>query len=173
MHAAPPFQIAVRHFGIWRSAVAATAALDLVTIAAWFFQRAGSFDTAPSDLAPSGLALGAVLRAVLAATAGLASMVIAASLIRIPPSTLRWDGQVWRLASAEALPAEGPTGTLTVAIDLGRWLLLRFAPDGPNPAPVRWLPVQRFGIESQWHALRCSVFGARPRSIDDEPATGA
>lgn len=178
MHAAPAFQIAVRHFGIWRSVVAATAALDLATITVWCFEQAGSF-----EMAPSGLALGAVL----AAAAGLASVAIAASLIRIPPSTLRWDGQVWRLASAEATsanpvladavladaaPAGGSTGSLSVAIDLGRWLLLRFDPDGPDPAPVRWLPIQRLGIESQWHALRCSVIGARPGPLDDEPATG-
>ena len=34
---------------------------------------------------------------------------------------------------------------------------------------VTWLPVQRRGLESQWHALRCAVYSAR--SSTGHPAT--
>jgi hypothetical protein len=39
-------------------------------------------------------------------------------------------------------------------------MLLRFTPDAP--ARMTWLPVQRRGLEAQWHALRCAVYSPRP-----------
>lgn len=167
MHAAPAFQVVVRDFGIWRGTVVSIAALDLLTIAAFCVEQVSN---------PGNVLFGVVAMAALGITAALATAWVAVTLFRVSPSLLRWDGRVWRLSFAD--PVRGAddladrVGSLTVAIDLGSWLLLRFAADGPGPGLIRWLPVQRFGLESHWHALRCAVFGARRRSLDeadDEP----
>jgi hypothetical protein len=51
-------------------------------------------------------------------------------------------------------------GNVAVVIDLGPWMLLRFTADAPPR--TTWLPVQRRGLEAQWHALRCAVYSPRP-----------
>ena len=48
---------------------------------------------------------------------------------------------------------------MTVAIDLGSFLLLSLVgADAGACRSGRWLPVQRRGLELQWHALRCAVY---------------
>jgi hypothetical protein len=50
-----------------------------------------------------------------------------------------------------------------VAVDLGAWMLLRFERDAtPRLRRIVWLPLQRRGLETPWHALRCAVYSARP-----------
>jgi hypothetical protein len=88
----------------------------------------------------------------LATAVALTMLALAVSLWRVPAQSLRWDGQVWRL---DAVPGE-----LTVAVDIGPWMLLRFTPGAGSR--TRWLPVQRRGLEAQWHALRCAVYAPRP-----------
>ena len=82
----------------------------------------------------------------------LAMAALVRSLLRTPARSLRWDGQAWHL---DAVP-----GDVAVVIDLGPWMLLRFA--STDFARVTWLPVQRRGIDAQWHALRCAVYSPRP-----------
>jgi hypothetical protein len=77
------------------------------------------------------------------------------------PCTLRWDGERWWVA-----PQAGGSelsGELSVAIDFGAWLLLRFhaAPSGWRRDAL-WLPLQRAGLEAHWHALRCAIYSPRP-----------
>ena len=79
---------------------------------------------------------------------------LAVSLWRVPVQSLRWDGKVWHLDTA--------AGELKVAVDLGPWMLLLFTPQAPGRAS--WLPVQRRGLEAQWHALRCAIYS--PRAAD-------
>ena len=55
-------------------------------------------------------------------------------------------------------------GTLEVAIDLGSFLLLRLR--GGRGAV--WLPVQRRGLEREWHALRCAVYSP-PAAVAASP----
>jgi hypothetical protein len=86
------------------------------------------------------------------AMAALGMFALAVSLWRVPAQTLYWDGRAWQL---DAVPGE-----LRVAIDLGPWMLLIFTPDAA--ARASWLPVQRLGLETQWHALRCAVYSPRP-----------
>jgi ABC-type nickel/cobalt efflux system permease component RcnA len=95
------------------------------------------------------------LSALLASAIGLVAVTLAllvASLWRAPAADLRWDGQAWQLGSM--------TGNVAVVIDLGPWMLLRFTADAPPR--TTWLPVQRRGLEAQWHALRCAVYSPRP-----------
>jgi hypothetical protein len=82
---------------------------------------------------------------------------------------LRWDTRRWFLDATGGIPEETHPGNLTIALDLGAWMLLRFDPDAPLPAGRRttWLPVQRLGLEAHWHALRCAVYCARPAAGAD------
>jgi hypothetical protein len=86
-----------------------------------------------------------------------------ASPLRCAGTSLRWDTRQWHLGPASTTGDEPHSGRLAVAIDLGAWMLLRFQPDGAaGKRRSIWLPVQRRGLETQWHALRCAVYSARP-----------
>ncbi len=151
MHGSPSCAIAVARFGAWRAAVAIVAAAALGSLAAWRF---GS---------PRGESIwvrGAV------AAAALATLALAASLWRVPPVRLVWDGLVWSVAPVSGAEPATP-GRLDVAVDLGAFLLLRFVPAGRrSPAAVCWIPVGRAGLEREWHAFRCAVYSPRPVAAD-------
>ena len=138
MRASPACQVSLRHFGVWRSAVLGLSLLGVVSVAAWLLRR------------EEALSMPLVAATALA---GLLMAILVASLLRTPAVGLRWDGQAWHL---DAVP-----GDLAVVIDLGPWMLLRFTPAVPA-ARMTWLPVQRRGLEAQWHALRCAVYSPRP-----------
>ncbi len=84
------------------------------------------------------------------------------SLFRVRPFSLRWDTQVWGFGRAEQRGHEPCSGYVAVAIDLGFWMLLRFAPTASSLGRHQWLPVQRRGHEQMWHAFRATVHGAVP-----------
>jgi len=166
MRASPTFQCVLNRFGIWRTAVAVVAAAGVVVLLTWLATRS-------EPTPPLGLAVwfGAML----------AVPALAASLMRQPAVSLRWDGQQWWLArlarssrAAAAAPVDATAGEVDVALDLGAWMLLRFrpVPAALRTRPARWLPVQRRGLEAQWHALRCAVYSPRPapaREAADPP----
>jgi hypothetical protein len=149
MRAAPPFQVTLHRFGVWRGAVTALAGSGLATIAAWL----------AAQQQPIGLpTLSAAILAVLAIVA------LGRSLLRTPTTHLRWDGLAWHLGPSTGEPVPGD---LHVAIDLGPWMLLRFIPAAPAARRrTVWLPAQRRGLEGQWHALRCTVHSPRPAPAD-------
>jgi len=69
------------------------------------------------------------------------------------PARLAWQQGRWSLA----LPAAPPiAGRVQARIDLGSWLLLRFAPLGGGR--VSWLAVGRRRAGPSWHALRATLF---------------
>ncbi|QAZ40144.1 hypothetical protein C1M51_12340 [Methylibium sp. Pch-M] len=74
---------------------------------------------------------------------------------------LKWDGVDWWLAGP-ADAAEPRAGKVAVALDLDRWLLLRFRADGrevPASGPrTRWLAMRRHEHPAEWHALRCALY---------------
>jgi len=106
---------------------------------------------------------------------------LAVSLMRVPAVSLRWDGQQWWLARlarsarvSSAAQVDAIAGDVDVALDFGGWILLRFRPASPGrrEGAIRWLPVQRRGLEAHWHALRCAVYSPRPapaREAADQP----
>ncbi|HEX6362337.1 MAG TPA: hypothetical protein VFZ93_05250 [Albitalea sp.] len=146
MRASPAFRICIRRFGAWRAAVAALFALTVAVQAAWLAGRAGDVPLAASAAV---------------AAIDLVLLAVAARALRVAPVELHWDTRAWRLRPADAPGVEPAAGTLAVALDLGPWMLLRFDRATPGPAGRTWLPVQRRGLESQWHALRCAVYCAR------------
>ena len=139
MRASPPCQVSLRYFGAWRVALVLLTCAGAAAIATWLPGR------------EPGVSVGWMMKTLVVAVA-LPMLACAVSLWRVPAQSLRWDGQVWQL--------DGVPGELTAAIDLGRWMLLKFAPE--MPGRTSWLPVQRRGLETQWHALRCAVYSPRP-----------
>jgi hypothetical protein len=85
---------------------------------------------------------------------------------RLQPVSLRWDTQRWHVGVASSAGHEPASGRLTVAVDAGAWMLLRFVPDRRTVwRSGLWLPVQRRGHEPAWHALRSTVYCARPVTL--------
>jgi hypothetical protein len=96
-------------------------------------------------------------------------VVVTASLVAVKPVSLRWDGRDWHLGAPNLAGHEPVAGVLRMSVDLGAWMLLRFEPAsaGAVVRPV-WLPAQRRGLETQWHALRCAIHS--PRAAPDSTA---
>ncbi len=139
--------IQIRTAAAWRYGTAALTLASSLGLGWWFV-------TAIDRNAPGWMWLG--LPASLALGA-------AAAMRWIRGGTLRWDGEVWRLADGVPDRAEGAPGTLAVALDGGHWMLLRFrATPAGSGRRVRWLALSRRDLGGQWHALRCAVYSPRP-----------
>ena len=154
MRAAPPLQVSLHRFGAWRWAVGAFGLLAMASLAAW---------STASDPPPGALAFAAV------ALIAMAIVGSAATLLKVPARQLRWDGRSWRLGRAGAPADEASAGELRVVLDLGPWMLLAFAPAGRRRRRPIWLPVQRHGLETHWHALRCALSAPGAVSPADRP----
>ncbi|WP_428419959.1 hypothetical protein [Methylibium sp.] len=140
MRAAPAVTVMVRPGGRVRAALWLLAALAVAVTAVWAVQRA-------DGLAAIAVAL---------VTAGAAWLLWQDRCE--PVLSLRWDGAVWWLGPASGA-AEPQPGRVAVALDLDGCLLLRFRADAPGPRrSTRWLPLQRRGLEADWHALRCAAY---------------
>lgn len=145
MRASPAFQLTIDRFGAWRAALAVPWLAAACALPAWLLSGELS------------------LPRTAAFAAGVLALAACTRLARVDPMSLRWDTSAWRLGPAATRGEEPWVGTLAVAIDLGPWMLLKFAHDVTGRTRrVTWLPVQRRGIEPQWHALRCAVYCARP-----------
>jgi len=152
MRTAPPLEIAIVRFGVWRAATLLLAATVCATLAVWWRAHPAPAPTWVAAVTASGM-LGAVLCAL--------------PSLRARPLTLRRTAGQWQLADQRVSPGPAATGDLLVAVDLGVWMLLRFVP-AAAAGRARWVAVQRRGLEPQWHALRCAVYAPRPK----QPAEG-
>jgi len=139
------FELRPHRFGVWRLAVRSVAGAAIIAVAAW---AAGLWDSQ----AQSGRAL------VVAVAAGLAlvTIAVASSLARAQAGILTCADGAWSYAFDAGLRG---SGTLEVAMDLGAFLLLRLVDECRGSA---WLPVQRRGLEAQWHGFRCAVYSPPP-----------
>ena len=156
MRASPAFQVVLDRFGVWRAAVLAAALLGALVMAAWLVSQPPSVSAAVRWVA---------------AVAALVLLTVGAFAARVRPVSLRWDGQLWHLGPPDSAGHEPHSGALLVVLDLGPWMLLRFElAESTRRARATWLPVQRRGLEAQWHALRCAVYSPRPRPDTDAAA---
>jgi hypothetical protein len=87
-----------------------------------------------------------------------------AELHAVPRRRLRWDGFRW--GSKPGRPgADERCGDVSVAIDLGGFLLLHFvAAYGPRDGRSVWLPLRQGHIRGDWHALRCALYSPREQA---------
>ncbi|HSH91764.1 MAG TPA: hypothetical protein VK996_17400 [Ramlibacter sp.] len=82
----------------------------------------------------------------------------AAGWWRSSRGTLAWDGDTWNWSG---LPGS-PGGEIDVALDLQRWLLLRFSGTGAK----HWFWLERARDEQRWDDLRRAVYSrARPQAL--------
>jgi hypothetical protein len=141
----------------WRAVVLGLAALALTSFGAWLVAAADA--SAVGVWAIGGC--GALALAIAFAAAGVASP---------RRARLRWTGSGWRLGAEP-----GADGSIVLAIDLGAWMLLRFAPEGARwPWRSAWLPVAAGGIApADWHTLRCAVHAAPAPAPGGRPAVDA
>lgn len=149
MRAAPPIEVALDRHGLWQGFVGASALATGAVIATWIALGERSITSAVS---------------VAAAIFVLAAAVTALSVAAPRHVCLRWTGLRWQLTDVQGASLEPADGDVHVAIDLGPWMLLRFVADPAHAGRVTWLPVQRRGLETRWHALRCAVYAPRPVS---------
>ena len=155
MRASPAIHVSLRCFGAWRVAVLALTGSGLIVMGAWLLQR--------EQLPWARVVVGIVCATLLLAWLGV-------SLAKVSAVDLGWDGQGWSLRSLRTQNADAVAGEVSVAIDFGSWMLLRFRPlTASRWRRPTWLPVQRRGIEPQWHALRCAVHAPRPPPVVDAP----
>ena len=142
MRESPPFEVRLRRFDVWRAAVAIVALFAVAAVAAWAWSTAAA-------RADESIAWVCALAAALAA----ATIAAALSLARVPAGVLACRDGRWSFA-----PQSGAVvaGTLTVALDWGAFFLVRI--DGGRDRV--WLPVQRRGLERDWHALRCALYSS-------------
>jgi hypothetical protein len=159
MRASPAFQVNLQHFTLWRAAVAGLALIAFGCNLAW----------CASGSEPRSVAVWVISNSI--------TMWLAVTAVRAARSTalsLRWDTLDWRLGPMASVGEEPTAGQLTVVMDLGSWMLLRFVQTEPTVLsavlpyrfrPQRCLAVQRKGLEPSWHALRCAVYSSRPGKL--------
>lgn len=154
MRAAPLLELHVTRFGVWRAGALTLAATVCAVLAAWCWMH-------PAPV-PIGVIALTVLGMLLAAATALPSFIA-------HPLTLRRGAGQWQLAVVGQPSAPMVPGMLSVALDFGGWMLLRFVPETGH-GRARWIALQRWGLEPQWHALRCAVH-APPRRQPDAGVT--
>jgi hypothetical protein len=134
------FELRLRRFGVWQGAVWLAAGAAIAAVAAWALTM---FDSEQS---------GRALVIAVAAGLSLATIALAISLVLVEGGLLTGSEGVWTFLSETG---SRRTGTLEVSMDLGAFMLLRLV---ERQRTIAWLPVQRRGVETQWHALRCAVY---------------
>ncbi len=138
-------ELRLGRFEVWRVAIGVVAAAAIAAVTAWAAALVGS-----QEEAGAALVLGATVLLILA------TLSVARSLARVDAGILSCRDGVWTFVTdAEAVTS----GALEVAIDVGSFLLLRL---GDRKRRSLWLPVQRRGLEHEWHALRCAVYSPPP-----------
>ena len=145
MHSAPPVRIEPMPDTAWRCFVIACAAAAAANLGAW------------AALALRASAPVPALAALLAAASAAARAGWALRARDVHAGVLAWDGASWSWLRSHAEPV---LGELRVMIDLGAWVLLRFAPGTVRSAT--WMCVSRRQAGARWPAWRSAFISRRP-----------
>ncbi len=171
MRAAPPIDCPLADGRVERRLIAALHAATGAVLGAWLL---ASVD---APIPPLGAAVGLLATAV---AAGLVGLRLARRTLPVMPQRLRWDGQRWTLFGASAAPESlagcasaaavaQPLGELSVALDLGPWVLLCLR---TGSGGRRWAVLRRRMAAAQWHGLQLALraHGGRWRAELQAPA---
>jgi len=114
----------------------------------------------------------------LAVAAGIVVLLLVSRALPRRSRQLRLVGDDWQVAPVDASDPREPTlpGRPVLALDLGRWLLVRFdvAPIGqPSPRRARsvWLPLSAASDPAAWPALRVALWTWRAVEAADAVRT--
>ena len=144
MHAAPPVRVSVGGSPLWIGAVAALSATAAANVLAWLAAVAAW---------PGSMAL--VVPAALAA-AGVAGHW---AHRKQAGGELAWTGECWHWL--------GWPGHAHVALDLDRWMLLRF---DAQAGRRRWIALEQRRVQGPWAGLRAALYApSRPDGRDAAP----
>ncbi len=146
MHAAPPVRMSLAPDRAWHAIVTLCASAAGANLAAWAALQA-----------QASLQIAAVAALLAGACAGL----LASRSVRrrsAATAVLVWDGATWYGSPGVSAPS---AGEVRVMIDLGVWLLLRFAPTLPEQ-PAAWLATSRRHAGALWPAWRAALYSRRP-----------
>ncbi|MEY2892496.1 MAG: hypothetical protein RJA98_2404 [Pseudomonadota bacterium] len=159
MRAAPALQVTLTHDTAWRLGGWLLAGFSSAVLMTW------AHFTARATLQGWPWAVAVLMCAVLLA--------LTRPWRRHAPVQLRWDGQAWHAGPIGPAGSEPWSGQLTVALDLGGWMLLRLS-DPPPPAEhlPAWLAAARHQQPAAWHPLRCAVYSPRPQRAPDAMEPG-
>jgi hypothetical protein len=147
MPAPAAVSIVLGRFGVWRFGTGLLLLLASTALAAWSWAGT-AFD---------------VRAFAAAAVACLAIAAAAWSTRTTGPVLLRWDGRQWFVGPGMVPGADSGATDVSVALDLGGWMLLRLRPtSAARWRATVWLPAQQLGHEAHWHAFRCAVYSPRP-----------
>lgn len=153
---APAVQVLVSHFEFWTRGVAVLVLASATSLVAWFVEAAiGSTPLTELALVSAG-------------AVSFLALAVALLSFRCRAVSLRWDGRFWHAGPIDRVGSEPWSVHVAVRIDLGHWMLLEMCSDQTEFPPIHtWLPLQRQGMESKWHALRCALFAARNAAAID------
>jgi hypothetical protein len=146
---APPVHVLVDRFTVWIAAWVLLWVLAACSLAVWVAGWAHPATVALADRAHwlALIVLGFVLLAGLWRS-------------RLSAVSLRWDGEQWWLGTPGEVGVEPWPVQPSVRLDLGTFMLLQLEPRAGVPGQsirYRWLPIQRWGLATQWHGLRCAL----------------
>jgi hypothetical protein len=136
VHAAPPVRVTLRRSAGWPVFVGLSAAAAAANVCAWLLLWL--------EIEPVGPLVA------VAALLGSFGMTVWAWRTT-SDGDLAWDGTQWWWR-------ETP-GQAHAAIDLGGWMLLRFA---DTAQVTQWIVARRGSTEGAWSALRAVVYARRP-----------
>nr|WP_316640599.1 hypothetical protein [uncultured Roseateles sp.] len=139
----PAFQAEAASGRAWCLAWALLVTLASASVLAWLLQRMNLPVALLLLAAPLGLLAGWRLH-------------------RQPTLSLRWDGQTWLLGPASSRGSEARQGSLRPMLDLGEWMLLRFAdcPERRFGQGRSYLALSRADMPQQWPLLRLTLYSA-------------
>lgn len=145
---APAVQVLITRIDCWRGFVIALVLAALISLTSWLFaSSAQQFHPAALVVMIAGTVL----------ASGYAVLTL-----RTPATSLRWDGQHWYAGPAHLVGTEPWGVDVRIRIDLVNWMLLELRSDQVGfPRTMAWLAVQKVGIETDWHGLRCALFSGK------------
>ncbi len=151
MRVAPSVQALSCGAGTWLSVQQGLYALSAFVLVYWAGRHIGAGPWG-SLLASLGLAI--------------AAAILAGRVLRQPARQLVWDGAQWAVLLT---PEHRQAGAVMLMLDLGGWMLVKFAPAEPSAAsswrllgPSQWLALSQCDNAAVWAALRVALHSWRP-----------
>ena len=148
MRAAPSVAAPVGDCPVERGLIVLAYLVSGLLLAAWALGWQLGWQALPVRLPPAAvLGLGALL-------GGLVGVPLARRALPGDVVQLVWDGEGWSIRPAAPAAPPMAMAALTVALDVGPWLLLRAWPGSGRP---RWLVLRQRQVGGAWHLLRVAL----------------